>query len=60
MASLWNVNDKTTASLMAEFYRQWLSGVPMQEVLHRAQKELRKTHPSPFYWAPFFLLDATD
>lgn len=60
MASLWNVNDKTTALLMAEFYRQWLSGKPMQQALHEAQKSLRQSYPSPFYWAPFFLLDDTD
>lgn len=58
MASLWNVNDKTTAILMAEFYRRWLAGTPMQDALCEAQKELRKNYPSPFYWAPFFLLDA--
>ena len=60
MASLWNVNDATTAALMTEFYRQWLSGVPMQQALHEAQRHLRQTHPSPFYWAPFFLLDSMD
>lgn len=58
LASLWSVNDKSTARLMALFYERWLSGTPMQQSLNEAVKELRKEYPSPFYWAPFVLLDA--
>lgn len=58
LASLWNVNDKSTARLMELFYRNWLSGIPMQQSLNEAVRELRKEYPSPFYWAPFVLLDA--
>ena len=58
LASLWNVNDKSTARLMALFYEKWLSGTPMQQSLNEAVRELRKEYPSPFYWAPFVLMDA--
>lgn len=58
LASLWNVNDKSTALMMESFYRIWLSGQPMQAAFNEAVKELRKTYPSPFYWAPFVLMDA--
>lgn len=58
LASLWNVNDKSTARLMELFYNKWLSGTPMQQSLNEAVKELRKEYPSPFYWAPFVLMDA--
>lgn len=58
LASLWNVNDKSTARLMELFYEKWLSGTPMQKSLHEAVRELRKEYPSPFYWAPFVLMDA--
>lgn len=60
LASLWNVNDKSTARLMELFYGKWLSGTPMQQSLHEAVRELRKEYPSPFYWAPFVLMDAED
>ncbi len=58
LASLWNVNDKSTARLMELFYEKWLSGTPMQQSLNEAVRELRKEYPSPFYWAPFVLMDA--
>ena len=58
LASLWNVNDKSTAQLMKSFYQKWLSGTPMQQSLNEAVKELRRDYPSAFYWAPFVLMDA--
>ena len=58
LASLWNVNDKSTARLMQVFYQKWLSGSSMQHALHEAVRVLRQEYPSPFYWAPFVLMDA--
>ena len=58
LGTLWNVNDKSTARLMELFYERWLSGMPMQQSLSEAVRELRKEYPSPFYWAPFVLMDA--
>ena len=58
LATLWNVNDKSTARLMELFYQHWLSGTTMQKSLNEAIRELRKEYPSPFYWAPFVLMDA--
>lgn len=58
LATLWNVNDKSTARLMELFYQNWLSGTPMQQSLNEAIRELRKEYSSPFYWAPFVLMDA--
>jgi len=58
LATLWNVNDKSTAHLMEMFYRKWLSGGNMQQSLTESIRELRKEYPSPFYWAPFVLMDA--
>lgn len=58
LASLWNVNDKSTSRLMELFYERWLSGMPMQKSLNEAINALRKEYPSPFYWAPFVLMDA--
>ena len=58
IASLWNVNDKSTARLMQLFYQKWLAGTPMQQSLHEAVRMLRKEYASPYYWAPFVLMDA--
>ena len=58
LATLWNVNDKSTARFMELFYQNWLSGTPMQQSLNDAIRELRREYPSPFYWAPFVLFDA--
>ena len=60
LATLWNVNDKSTARLMSLFYSLWLTGKPMQQALGDALRQLRQEYPSPYYWAPFVLMDAED
>lgn len=59
LASLWSVNDFSTASLMIAFYREL--GKPettRAEALRRAQVTLlhQDSYTSPYYWAPFVLL----
>ncbi|MFE4105910.1 CHAT domain-containing protein [Almyronema epifaneia] len=61
LATLWQVNDASTAKLMGEFYRQ-LTQHPENtkaEALRLAQLTLLHeedmTH-HPFYWAPFVLI----
>jgi CHAT domain-containing protein len=39
-ASLWRVDDVSTAQLMGAFYREYVRGVPKVEALRRAQVEL--------------------
>lgn len=58
LATMWNVNDKSTARFMELFYQRWLSGTPMQQSFTEAVKALREEYPSPYYWAPFVLMDA--
>ncbi len=58
LATMWNVNDKSTARFMELFYERWLTGNPMQQSFNEAVNELRKEYPSPYYWAPFVLMDA--
>ena len=60
-ASLWSVNDLSTAQLMQSFFRQWLSGkkgMTMQQAMITAMKEQRARTPEPYYWAPFVIYDA--
>jgi CHAT domain-containing protein len=54
--SLWIVNDRATAELMAAFYRGVLrEGKRPVAALREAQLELRKQKQweSPYYWAAF-------
>jgi CHAT domain-containing protein/tetratricopeptide (TPR) repeat protein len=58
VASLWQVDDESTAELMKRFYRAMLKeGRRPADALRTAQIELSR-HPrwaAPFYWAPFVL-----
>src|SRR5262249_33699748 len=56
VVSLWNVNDRATAGLMAELYRKILREArPPAAALREAQAELQKQKrwQSPYYWAAF-------
>jgi CHAT domain-containing protein/tetratricopeptide (TPR) repeat protein len=56
IVSLWSVNDRATADLMADLYRNMLrDGKRPSEALRDAQLELRKHKEwqSPYYWAAF-------
>jgi CHAT domain-containing protein/Tfp pilus assembly protein PilF len=58
MLSLWDVNDRTTASLMESFYG-FLSRHSKVESLRSAMLEIRDEFPHPYYWAPFVLIGKT-
>jgi CHAT domain-containing protein/tetratricopeptide (TPR) repeat protein len=58
VVSLWSVNDKATAELMARFYQKMLKdGQPPAAALRSAQIEMwkQKQWQSPYYWAAFVL-----
>lgn len=58
VASLWNVEDQSTARLMETFYGALATGTPKGEALQKAQigllREPKTRHP--LFWAPFELL----
>ena len=56
LASLWPVDDATTAELMAEFYGGLRRGQPPAAALRQAQLIARQRRPHPFYWAPFSMM----
>jgi CHAT domain-containing protein len=56
VVSLWDVNDRTTADLMKNFYANLTAGRSRGASLRSAMLEVRKEHPHPFYWAPFVLI----
>ena len=56
VVSLWSVNDRATADLMAAFYERMLKrGERPAAALRAAQVEMwkRKRWQSPYYWAAF-------
>jgi CHAT domain-containing protein/Tfp pilus assembly protein PilF len=61
LATLWQVDDRSTVELMEGFYSGLDdgNGVHVQAAaLAKVQRELRKStkHKHPFYWAPFVLV----
>ncbi|NEQ53962.1 MAG: CHAT domain-containing protein, partial [Leptolyngbya sp. SIO3F4] len=60
LATLWQVNDESTATLMVEFYQQLTDnpGMSKSAALRAAQLKLLKhsQYQQPFYWAPFVLV----
>ena len=51
--SLWNVHDASTAEFMTRFYRRIADGTAPVIALRAAMRDIRDTHPHPYYWAPF-------
>jgi CHAT domain-containing protein len=56
LLSLWDVHDETTSALMQEFYKNYIQTGDMAGALQSAMKQLRQTHPHPYFWAPFVLI----
>jgi CHAT domain-containing protein len=50
------VNDASTAQLMEYFYRYLESGLGPAGAMRRAQADLRRDFPHPYYWAPFLVI----
>ncbi|CAA9443714.1 MAG: hypothetical protein AVDCRST_MAG37-1612 [uncultured Rubrobacteraceae bacterium] len=56
VASLWLVQDETTAELMEKWYEHLRKGVGRAAALRNAQLALKDRCPHPYYWAPFVLI----
>jgi CHAT domain-containing protein len=57
LMSLWTVSDEATQELMNYFYQNWITKkINKKEAFIKAQKELRKKYPEPYYWAAFVLV----
>jgi CHAT domain-containing protein len=54
--SLWKIDDEATSRLMMAFYKYYLPTGNPQEALRKAQTDLRKIYPHPYFWASFVVL----
>lgn len=58
MASLWSVNDRSTAQLMGDFYRHLRAGQTIDQAARQTKlkflEDPRFGHP--YYWAPFVVI----
>lgn len=55
-ATLWNVEDRATATLMDHFYRALAQGDPPAVAMNKAQYKLihsNTAYSKPYYWAAF-------
>ena len=59
LATLWSINDRATAELMSDFYRELSErNLPKAEAVRQAQLSLlnNRWYRHPFYWASYVLL----
>ncbi len=60
VASIWEVDDRTTADLMERFYTHLATGESVAAALRSAQLSIRDERPHPFYWAGFVAIGDAD
>jgi CHAT domain-containing protein len=56
LVSLWDVNDRSTATFMECFYGRLRESGDKAEALRGAMLETRASEGHPYYWAPFVLV----
>ena len=66
VASLWAVDDLSTAQLMEVFYHELAAGGSRRSALGTAHRQLLQDtdlpdrYRHPYFWAPFFLVGNPD
>ena len=56
VAGSWDVDDRSTATLMDDLYARLAAGAPPAVALREAKRALIKNgYPNPYYWAPLQL-----
>ncbi len=56
--SLWKVDDEATQYLMSEFYKNLSENSDVRAAFKKAQTKLKQSHPEPYYWGAFVLIES--
>ena len=56
LSTLWKIDDKVTMEFINEFYKKLLQLKNIKSALRQTQLEFLEKYKSPYYWAPFMLL----
>lgn len=56
LSTLWKVDDKVTMEFINEFYKKLLHLKNIKSALRQTQLKFLEKYKSPYYWAPFMLL----
>ena len=60
MSTLWSIDDKSTATITGDFYKNLANGQSKSEALHNAKLNYLNTNSlsdsSPYFWASFIML----
>jgi CHAT domain-containing protein len=56
VASLWEIDDAATQSLMTRYYKNLARGLGRLEAMVEAARKEKKQHPHPAYWAAFTVM----
>ncbi|WP_196523662.1 CHAT domain-containing protein [Nostoc commune] len=56
LATLWSIDDRSTADVMSEFYRHLKARMNKAEALQRAQLGVFAKEKAPYFWAPYVLV----
>lgn len=56
LSTLWKIDDKVTMEFINEFYKKLVLLKNIKVALKRTQLEFLAKYKSPYYWAPFTLL----
>jgi CHAT domain-containing protein len=56
LATLWSVEDQSSAELMSLFYQELAQGETKAEALRHAQLELLDKYQTPYFWVPYVLV----
>lgn len=56
IASLWEASDDASSLLMTRFYSHLVSGCDTYDAIIKAQRDVAKLYPDPYYWAGFVLI----
>ena len=56
LATLWSIDDSSTAEIMNQLYQELNKGVSKAKALQNAELAFLHKEKRPFFWAPFVLI----